>query len=245
MMLKEELITPATIEEDYNTLRQLIRSLKVDTFESSFLKKLQAHFYLVGNVFSSYLEDKNLELEKDLFCQLLKTINNSGASPRTNKNFQDLNSSIHRLFIEKKPTLKSEIDYFFNKAIFSQEVNSKDEMKIKKEKSLLNELSTKGKNVYPTVRRLIINISEQKVIVRLPDVTEQLKELSGHLPEAELTPLVCQSLMKFHSRHTRDIEQAVYWYEMMTAKIINQFEISKYSFLQFVVVNFFEFFFIN
>jgi len=160
-------------------------------------------------------------------------MNQKAADVHTNKRLASLNDLVYKHFVKLHPEQRHEItEYFGNNSILfevSEGGNKFGVRTIEAERSLFKELKSKGKDVNPVLRRLVILACKEAYRHKgLVNAAEKVDEFLNQLPESEMTPLVCHELIRFHVLVTRDIQQATTWYEKLGTKLNgSDFEMSK------------------
>jgi len=216
------------IEEDefFTELYKIVSELKVDFFSPRLLLSLFSYCQNLESISTS-------QIKSNPIVQSLVEINKKAANLKTNKKLASLNRLVFKHFIGLSPELRPEITEHFNNNSILLDVSLVAEKfgvkTIEAERILFNELKSKGKNVNPVLRRLVI--LECKEAYRHKSVynaTERINKYLEQLPESDVTPLVCDEMIKFHILVTQDIQQANAWYEKLSNKLDgSDFELTK------------------
>lgn len=229
------------IEEDFTDLHEIIDNLKVDYFEPSFINKL-TDYIIALNKTTNLLVEKFPEPKENPILKALNSMNLKAVNVSREELIKNLNNLIYRSFTLKNNEQKKEIDEFFNENSIICQLNEADVIFKKKaiektsygartfemEQAKLEELKEKNKDTYPTIRRLIIAICKEFKHKKINNPDGRINELLDQLPDSELTPLLCQELMRFHTLETKDMKEAVMFYEKMISKLVSsEFIISK------------------
>jgi hypothetical protein len=213
-------------DEAFTELYRLASELKVDYFEPKLLTSLYKN---CQNLKST----SPFQIQTNPVVQTLVQMNQKAADVHTNKRLASLNDLVYKHFVKLHPEQRHEItEYFGNNSILfevSEGGNKFGVRTIEAERSLFKELKSKGKDVNPVLRRLVILACKEAYRHKgLVNAAEKVDEFLNQLPESEMTPLVCHELIRFHVLVTRDIQQATTWYEKLGTKLNgSDFEMSK------------------
>lgn len=248
--LRNGVISQDSIAQDFTDLHEILNNLKVDYFEPSLIEKL-TDYIMNLNKTTNLLTEKFPDPKENPILKTLKSINEKAVNVSRDESIKSLNNLIYRSLTLKHNEMMKEIDDFFNENLIICQINEADVTAKKKstektnfgartyemEEAKLQELKQKNKDTYPTIRRLIIAICKEFKHKKINNPNGRINELLDQLPDSELTPLLCQELMRFHFLQTKDMKQAVSFYEKMISKLVSsEFEISKQTTILFVQV---------
>ncbi len=79
---------------------------------------------------------------------------------------------------------------------------------------LLEELRAKGKPIYPCIRRLLMNLCNQKFIGS-DSLRNRVYKLETELPDKECTMPVYASLMFYYSKHDTNLEKSTFYFNKL------------------------------
>ncbi|RNA02415.1 hypothetical protein BpHYR1_000809 [Brachionus plicatilis] len=212
------------IQQIFGDISNLIDSLNINIFNESFLSKL--HRFLI-KLYETDLIFTNSEINQNKVIATLKIINQRYHQKEDNI-LNDINKSFKQYSVKFSSSSQDDSVLVFKvvesslkrhpgptnaERIYSKNTEYSDKSEsVEDLVNLIEELESKEKNVYPSVRRLLMRLCHSNEV---ENPIELIERYGKSLPIDQLTPKLCHDLMHFYVRRTFDFDKAKFYFEKL------------------------------